>query len=630
MGRFARLGRTIRLVLGFGLGASIFWLGLDVTAWAGTTLLQGPLSASVGMVENQSEPDFNVSAIKETGLMLPLAAAEPAASGEQESTGVVAILELAMKFTAEVNELTEKSESAKEEVAERPAAPETESDEKEKENLTEETLAGESSEETLDVEALDQEALEAEPSFPSLGEPIPQQDAVKEESETPSADSQTDEQQEDKEGEAAEQQDDTPALSAPENGSTEEASEADDASDEQATEEAEETTTTEKAAEEAAIDTDDIEQEQVDPQQKEEKQSVEINDDLAVENKEEAQQQADEEEGIVEIEEEKVEPIGHRLAAGIVELLNQEIQDGLSRRHATAAFSRLRSYAGYKLDVTARGSHSEITGNCRLRWYDWLLRHPMESPTQAEAFTRDLHGLILSRSEGILPTLQLAAHKLDLKVNKSTLWDERPQTAEAVLERLEVALIEAKVRHAAALARLRPSEVRELKSSAYKKLTRNGDVGHTLTDRSRGRRICDLLEKKVDRAEMIMAAEALVPLADPEILELLAQLPTDETIEVKGVEGTVVRRVTTEAGDILIGGPEANTYQLDTLKDVIAVIDLGGNDTFYEGTCNLDRPVFVLVDLDGDDFYRGSQPGIQGGSILGGVVVDRPGRKRCL
>jgi hypothetical protein len=53
------------------------------------------------------------------------------------------------------------------------------------------------------------------------------------------------------------------------------------------------------------------------------------------------------------------------------------------------------------------------------------------------------------------------------------------------------------------------------------------------------------------------------------------------------------------------------------LSGVSVVIDLGGDDVYYDGTVSPDRPVLVVIDLGGDDRYRSNKPGVQGGAILG-------------
>ena len=53
------------------------------------------------------------------------------------------------------------------------------------------------------------------------------------------------------------------------------------------------------------------------------------------------------------------------------------------------------------------------------------------------------------------------------------------------------------------------------------------------------------------------------------------------------------------------------------MTGVAAVIDLGGDDEYREGTCSFERPVLLVIDLGGNDRYIGSKPGIQGGAVLG-------------
>ena len=45
-----------------------------------------------------------------------------------------------------------------------------------------------------------------------------------------------------------------------------------------------------------------------------------------------------------------------------------------------------------------------------------------------------------------------------------------------------------------------------------------------------------------------------------------------------------------------------------------AVIDLGGDNTYEEGTTSLERPVLPVVNLGGGNVFRGTKPGIQGGA----------------
>ena len=94
----------------------------------------------------------------------------------------------------------------------------------------------------------------------------------------------------------------------------------------------------------------------------------------------------------------------------------------------------------------------------------------------------------------------------------------------------------------------------------------------------------------------------------------------------EGVSGTVLQTIDTPAGKIVIGGRGNNVYELDKMTGVCAVIDLGGEDVYREGTVSPQRPVLVVMDMAGNDRYEGTQPGIQGGAMLGvSMLVDAAG-----
>jgi len=317
--------------------------------------------------------------------------------------------------------------------------------------------------------------------------------------------------------------------------------------------------------------------------------------------------------------------VGAPLAPGMMKLLEDELTAGLKRRGIEANFARFRSYAAQKLDTTAGNRRtSEVTGNCRLNWYDHLLRNPIKAPAEAEQFTRKLHKAVLGDQRGLDQALIIAGKKLDLRVSEPRSFDPVTSPGDA-LEAVKQALSETQMAYAAALSPLTRREISELTHNLYPVLTSQNRVGHTLNARSTGRRLCDLLEK-MDRSAMHAAARALVPLTDPKLLEKLRELPDEGETKVDGVTGTVVQRIETPAGSIVIGGKGKNTYQLDEMADVNVVIDLGGDDAYNEGTCSFQRPVLIVIDLDGNDSYRGTQPGVQGSAVLGvSMLLDVAG-----
>ena len=316
--------------------------------------------------------------------------------------------------------------------------------------------------------------------------------------------------------------------------------------------------------------------------------------------------------------------VGEPLAAGMIRLMQNEIVAGLKGRRIQDKFSRFRSYAGSKLNASAGRARSELTGNCRLRWYDHLLRNPLKAPAEAEAFTRQLHLAASSDHEALAATLAIAGAKLDLGSHppRAFLVVNSPQQA---LEVIKQSLTGAQLAYCNALAPLSKSEIRTLTGSLYPILTGQNRVGHTLQSRGTGRRLCDLMEK-LDRKAMHAAAEALMPIADLQLLEQLRLLPEEGSVRVEGAKGKILRRIDTPSGSIVIGGREKNEYYLDKMPGVNVVIDLGGNDAYFEGTVSPRRPVLVVIELDGNDGYRGTKPGVQGGAMMGiSMLLDCAG-----
>lgn len=317
--------------------------------------------------------------------------------------------------------------------------------------------------------------------------------------------------------------------------------------------------------------------------------------------------------------------VGAPLAPGMVLLLQQEIVKSLKERGIESQYNRFRSYAGSMLNSSASAyTGSELAGNCRLKWYDYLLRNPLRAPADAEEFTRELHMAARGDHRGLDQVLAIAGKKLDLT-------DREPRTFEAVdspqqaIETVKRALAECQLAYCRALAPLSKSEIQTLATNLYPMLTAQNQVGHTLQSRGSGRRVCDLLEK-LDRKAMLEAAEALVPLADPRLLEQLKSIEPKGLVRVAGATGQMLREINTPGGRILIGGPGRNTYQLDDMADVNVVIDVGGDDVYYEGSCSFRRPVMIVIDLEGDDKYDATNPGVQGSAILGiAMLLDAAG-----
>ena len=321
----------------------------------------------------------------------------------------------------------------------------------------------------------------------------------------------------------------------------------------------------------------------------------------------------------------RYEPIGCFLAPGMIALLEDEIQAGLKQREIESRFAQFVGYAATTLDnLASRHNSSELSANCRLSWYDKLYRNPIKATAESEQFTRKLHQAVLAGRTGLGRVLDMSAEKLDVKTAKAAPPVETVSSEEA-LNLVRQAVTEARTAYLAAIEPLTPAERNTLQQKLYPVLTEQNRVGHTLSDRWSGRRLTDLLEK-MDRSSMYTAARALMPLTDVRLLEQLRKLPEDGSAKVDGATGTIVRRISTQAGDIVVGGKGKNVYELDKMTGVCAVIDLGGDDQYQEGTVSRERPVLLAIDLAGNDNYVASMPGAQGGAIFGvSMLLDLEG-----
>ena len=319
--------------------------------------------------------------------------------------------------------------------------------------------------------------------------------------------------------------------------------------------------------------------------------------------------------------------------------LTAEIESGLQRRKITGGFEKMEAFIGGP-------QKGYSTGCCRLPWVDGLLRHPLAAIGEADIFTRQAHAAA-SRQEGsVRAVVDIAAEKLTPAGPPATQATRpmqpgsssrpaplkeiaRPDpllSTNAGLATLAQAVIEARMDMEKAMAPLSDAELGELQAELYHQTTDTGDATGVAAE-GEGRRIFDLLEKKVDQRSLHAAARSVSVLTEPKVLAEIGKIPSRVTTYVgTGVKGAVVACVDTPAGKIVIGGKEANEYRLDEMTEVCAVVDLGGDDVYLEGTVSSARPVLVIIDLAGNDGYRGVKPGIQGGAILGvSVLIDAAG-----
>ncbi len=142
-------------------------------------------------------------------------------------------------------------------------------------------------------------------------------------------------------------------------------------------------------------------------------------------------------------------------------------------------------------------------------------------------------------------------------------------------------------------------------------------------------RFTELLEEQVDYASLIAAAQVLARLANERWLHQVAAAwttPLPASSAPHGVTGDVLLIQETSYGLIVIGGPGPNTYELD--KGIGLIIDVGGND-LYRGmiaaSTDEDQGNAVVIDLNGDDTYDGAPLGLATGRLGVGLLIDHAG-----
>ena len=320
--------------------------------------------------------------------------------------------------------------------------------------------------------------------------------------------------------------------------------------------------------------------------------------------------------------------VGNPNSATLVRMMYDEMVNGLRTRQITSRYDMFRSYCVRILDkYDGINTRDERDGRARLSWYDRLFREPMKSAIEVEEFSRVIHAGLSGDHRHLAETLAIIREKLDVSpARNNTIQFSKAKTPQEAVAEVRRCVVNAQSAYTRAISTLTSAELKELETNLYPIFCREVTNGHTIPQRSVGKRLIDIMQK-MDRTGIHDAVSALLPLTDEDLLRLLKTLPEDAFPQVM-LGSQRVQKITTPAGDILIGGRENNVYDLDApgMRDVICVIDLGGNDTYREGSCNLQRPVFVLIDLGGDDTYIGSNPGIQGGSILGvSMLLDLEG-----
>lgn len=134
---------------------------------------------------------------------------------------------------------------------------------------------------------------------------------------------------------------------------------------------------------------------------------------------------------------------------------------------------------------------------------------------------------------------------------------------------------------------------------------------------------------QIDWRQMVLSAKILATLGDEKFLADVTRAAAGRkpiADETPGVTGQILLKKDTPHGLILIGGPGRNTYDLSAPLAVL--IDVGGDDTYrgmVAATFDAEHPNSVVIDLGGHDVYEAKPMGLATGRFGVGILIDRDG-----
>ncbi|MDO5566323.1 MAG: hypothetical protein Q4G59_06665, partial [Planctomycetia bacterium] len=303
-------------------------------------------------------------------------------------------------------------------------------------------------------------------------------------------------------------------------------------------------------------------------------------------------------------------------ATAVTEMYNDIIR-GMNTRQVTPLYQQWRKYCAQVLARTsALNTGNELNNRCRLSWYDELYRNPIATVSVMEEYSQKMYSSLGGSAYAMILGIRDARVRMDVSSSRNPINVPVARSADEAVEILKDTLEQIALLQKKSVAALTEEEKNFIARDVQTVFCSQIQNGHTLPNIPWAKYIIDLLEK-MDKAALYDAVEGMLALTDEAFLNQLAQLDPSKYEEFEQ-NGKKVHRIKTAAGYILIGDKENTNWELDSYSDVVCVIDLGGDDVYKEGICNIHRPVFMVLDLgEGNDQYTGSRMGIQGGAVLG-------------
>jgi len=263
------------------------------------------------------------------------------------------------------------------------------------------------------------------------------------------------------------------------------------------------------------------------------------------------------------------------------------------------------------------------------------LKNPWEGLGQLER-----QGLLLAElAEGRAVSLPVLLDVLEAGMDRTSTFHQPVSlpatlTIKDLVASMVESLEEASIHRERAVANLTEDERRFLFSHAQILAEQFTPQISTMTQTAIARaqadqRYAELLQEQIDYADLIAAAQVLARLANEpwsrQMAAAFGQAPTPVKAP-PGITGTVLYVEDTPYGLIVIGGFGPNTYELDHRFGL--VIDLGGDD-LYRGmiaaSTDAEHGNAVVIDVGGNDTYDGMRLGLATGRLGVGLLIDQSG-----
>ena len=319
-------------------------------------------------------------------------------------------------------------------------------------------------------------------------------------------------------------------------------------------------------------------------------------------------------------------PADHGLSQPVVAALRQAVQEDLDRHVGAQQAATIKELArawsapaGFKRPLALQALTDPWTGMIALEHHGHRIAQLAKAgPESLPALIAALETGMDRAAEPVTPlSLPTGAIREEHVAFLLSVLERAGQLREKALRRLSREDRRFLFDHTAAIVERFSPQVDELDA-------------RTMPQAVADRRFCQLVAEQVDYAAMIAAAQVLARLADEGWLQKLdeafrgagAPAPSPPP----GVTGEVLLFRETPYGLVVIGGRGPNTYDLD--ERFALVIDLGGDDT-YRGAIaaanDIEHGISVVIDLSGNDTYQALPLGLATGRLGVGLLIDRAG-----